>query len=161
VPQDSIFAGHSLGEYAALASYATVLSVPDLVETVFLRGMVMQNAVERDDAGRSRFAMVAANPSRVGPKFNAEALFKLVDTLGDMCGELLQVVNFNVRDSQYVVAGHLMALDALESVLSALAQVSLLGFLRQELILEQGTVAASMSLEDVCQRVSAKQWILC
>jgi len=57
----------------------------------------MQNAVERDERGRSRFAMVAANPSRVGPKFSAESLFELVETLNAMCSELLQVVNYNVR----------------------------------------------------------------
>ena len=121
VPEDSIFAGHSLGEYAALASYASVLSVPDLVETVFLRGMVMQNAVERDERGRSAFAMVAANPSRVGAGFTADHLFTLVDALGEQCGELLQVVNYNIRDSQYVVAGHVVALDALGDVLSRMA----------------------------------------
>lgn len=43
--------GHSLGEYAALSSVAQVLSVESLVDIVFLRGMTMQNAVERDESG--------------------------------------------------------------------------------------------------------------
>ena len=35
------------------------------VEIVFLRGMTMQNAVARDAEGRSPYAMIAVNPSRV------------------------------------------------------------------------------------------------
>ncbi|KAG9401868.1 3-oxoacyl-[acyl-carrier-protein] synthase [Aphanomyces cochlioides] len=51
VLNDCYFAGHSLGEYAALSSFAEILSTPDLAEFAFLRGMVMQNAVERDERG--------------------------------------------------------------------------------------------------------------
>ena len=49
--EDCIFAGHSLGEYAALASVGEVLHLRDLVDIVFLRGITMQNAVVRDNAG--------------------------------------------------------------------------------------------------------------
>jgi fatty acid synthase subunit beta len=42
------FAGHSLGEYFALASIADVLPVSSLVDVVFYRGITMQRAVERD-----------------------------------------------------------------------------------------------------------------
>ncbi|KAH9257778.1 holo-[acyl-carrier-protein] synthase [Batrachochytrium salamandrivorans] len=120
VPVDSAFAGHSLGEYAGLASFADVLSVQDLVETVFLRGMVMQNAVPRNAKGSSEFGMVAVNPSRVKfpPKFSSQGLLQVVDKISTETGLLLQVVNFNVRDAQYVVAGHLVALDCLEYCLS-------------------------------------------
>jgi fatty acid synthase subunit beta len=59
------FAGHSLGEYAALASTTGFMSFENLLYTVFSRGMTMQNAVDRDDLGRSAFAMVAVDPSRV------------------------------------------------------------------------------------------------
>ena len=48
VPDDSVYAGHSLGEYAGLSSVATVLNIQNLVQTVFLRGLIMQNAVTRD-----------------------------------------------------------------------------------------------------------------
>ena len=114
VPDDGVFAGHSLGEYAALASYADVMTVEALVETVFLRGMVMQTAVPRDQFGLSNYAMVAANPSRVSPSFAPETLEVLVNAIGDLpASPLIQIVNWNVRGSQYVVAGELVALEAL------------------------------------------------
>lgn len=124
VSANATFAGHSLGEYAGLAAFADVLSIEDLVETVFLRGMVMQNAVKRDSRGRSEFAMVAVNPSRIKvgagkARFRPEDLFPLVDQVSKDTGELLQVVNFNVRGLQYVVAGHVIALDVLEQCLSS------------------------------------------
>lgn len=65
INSNSYFAGHSLGEYAALAAVGNVLSVDALVDIVFLRGMAMQNAVVRDENGRSPFGMVAVNPSRI------------------------------------------------------------------------------------------------
>ena len=42
IPRHALFAGHSLGEYAALSSVVELLSVSSLVSLVFLRGMVMQ-----------------------------------------------------------------------------------------------------------------------
>jgi fatty acid synthase subunit alpha len=45
---NSAFAGHSLGEYSALASIAS-----HLVDVVFYRGITMQSAVERDLPNRS------------------------------------------------------------------------------------------------------------
>ena len=121
VPDDAMFAGHSLGEYAALASFADVMSVEALVETVFLRGMVMQNAVPRDASGRSNYAMVAANPSRVSSSFLPEMLEEVVSAVGSQDhSPLIQIVNWNVRGYQYVVAGELIALDALSNALTML-----------------------------------------
>ena len=61
IPNDAPFAGHSLGEYAALASLADVMSIESLVEVVFYRGMTMQVAVPRDSLGRSNYGMIAVN----------------------------------------------------------------------------------------------------
>jgi fatty acid synthase subunit beta len=61
-----MFAGHSLGEYAALAAAADVIPPLALLDLVFLRGLTMQRAVSRDAKGRSDFGMVAASPNRVG-----------------------------------------------------------------------------------------------
>ena len=38
VQKDCTFAGHSLGEYSALASIADVLAISALVDVVFYRG---------------------------------------------------------------------------------------------------------------------------
>ena len=59
------FAGHSLGEYSALASNADVLHISALVDVVFYRGPTMQCAVERDFQNSSNYAMCVVNPFRV------------------------------------------------------------------------------------------------
>ena len=121
VPNDAVFAGHSLGEYAALASFARVLSVEDLVDTVFKRGMVMQNAVQRNAQGASDYAMIAANPSRVSKSFSPDSLLHLVERLAKcFAPRLLQVVNYNVEGQQYVIAGEKRMLEALRKVLDYL-----------------------------------------
>ena len=45
VQKDCAFAGHSLGEYSALASIADVLHISALVDVVFYWGITMQRAV--------------------------------------------------------------------------------------------------------------------
>lgn len=116
-----IFAGHSLGEYAALASVASVLSTESLVDIVFLRGMTMQNAVVRDAAGRSPYAMVAVNTGRVhATHFREPQLNQVIAAIVKARPELLQVVNYNVDNYQYVVAGERGNLNALGFVLNAL-----------------------------------------
>eukprot|EP00940_MAST-03C_sp_MAST-3C-sp2_P000932 g932.t1 len=123
VPADMRFAGHSLGEYAAISAISDVLPIESLVELVFVRGLVMQRAVPRDAHGRSEYGMMAASPNRVNdPDFDESALVKIVDMVSRECdGRLLQLVNYNVEGSQYVVAGHLVCLQALGDVLSNLA----------------------------------------
>lgn len=125
IPNNFMFAGHSLGEYAALASAGKLLSVEALVELVFMRGLVMQKAVHRDEQGRSEFAMVAASPVRVSGGmdwFGEDELQMVVDTIAERSGKLLQVVNYNVRGGQYVVAGHVESLYAMGSVLDSISQ---------------------------------------
>lgn len=120
IPEDALFAGHSLGEYAGLSSFAGALAVEDVVEVVFLRGLIMQKAVKRDAAGRSDYGMVAANPMRVGEHFPESALYRVVDGIEAASGKLLQVVNFNVQSLQYVVAGENVNLEALSLTLTAI-----------------------------------------
>lgn len=59
------FAGHSLGEFSALGSIAEIMPIERLISVVFFRGLTMQMAVGRDDAGRSNFSMCAVNPALV------------------------------------------------------------------------------------------------
>ena len=58
VQNDCTFAGHSLGEYSALASIADVLHISALVDVVFYRGITMQRAVERDSENLSNLCHV-------------------------------------------------------------------------------------------------------
>ena len=65
VPDHCIYAGHSLGEYAALSTFANFMSLENLISIVFYRGLTMQLSVERDKAGRTSYTMCAFNPSKV------------------------------------------------------------------------------------------------
>ena len=66
VRADAPFAGHSLGEYAALGACTSFMRLENLLNLVFYRGLKMQNALTRDSNGRTDFGMVAVDPSRVG-----------------------------------------------------------------------------------------------
>jgi fatty acid synthase subunit alpha, fungi type len=120
VQPDCAFAGHSLGEYSALASIADVLPISSLVDVVFYRGITMQRAVERDEHNRSNYAMCAVNPSRISRSFSDAALREVVDAISHRTGCLLEIVNFNVEGQQYVTAGELVALQTLTNVLNYL-----------------------------------------
>lgn len=118
VPENCVFAGHSLGEYSALASLGDVMPIESLVEVVFYRGMTMQVAVERDELGRSNYGMVACNPTRISKTFNDAALRFVVEAIAKRTNWLLEIVNYNVENQQYVAAGDLRALDTLTNVLN-------------------------------------------
>ncbi|KZP00458.1 fatty acid synthase [Calocera viscosa TUFC12733] len=114
------FAGHSLGEYSALASIAGVLPISALTDVVFFRGLTMQRAVERDSQNRSNYAMCAVNPGRVSKTFSDAALREVVDVIAHRTETLLEIVNFNVEGQQYVCAGELVSLQTLTNVLNYL-----------------------------------------
>lgn len=78
----------------------------------------MQVAVPRDALGRSNYGMVAVNPSRVSPTFTQEALQFVVEKVGKRTEWLVEIVNYNVENQQYVAAGDLRALDTLTNVLN-------------------------------------------
>ncbi|KAL6718228.1 beta subunit of fatty acid synthetase [Lecanora helva] len=116
VQRESSFAGHSLGEYSALAALAEVMPIESLVSVVFYRGLTMQVAVERDALGRSNYSMCAVNPSRINKTFNEQALQYVVENIAEETKWLLEIVNYNVPNMQYVCAGDLRALDCLTGV---------------------------------------------
>ncbi|KAJ2854465.1 hypothetical protein GGI22_004484, partial [Coemansia erecta] len=123
VPAHALFAGHSLGEYAGLTAIGRVFSPETAADIGFCRGLTMQQAVCRDAASRaSIYGMVAVNPARVAAWFTPETLAQSVCALrlhGGYDG-LLEIVNYNVRDTQYVVSGELVLLEALAQLLDAL-----------------------------------------
>ena len=139
VQRDSSFAGHSLGEYSALAALAEVMPIESLVSVVFYRGLTMQVAVERDATGRSNYSMCAVNPSRISKTFNEEALQYVVSNISEQTGWLLEIVNYNIANMQYVCAGDLRALDTLTNVTN---------YLKAQRI-DINALMQSMSLEDV------------
>lgn len=139
VPRDSTFAGHSLGEYSALAALADVMPIESLVSVVFYRGLTMQVAVERDASGRSNYSMCAVNPSRISKTFNEEALQYVVGNIAEHTGWLLEIVNYNIANMQYVCAGDLRALDTLTGVTNYLKM--------QKIDIEQ--MKATLKIEEV------------
>jgi len=81
VQPDATFAGHSLGEFSALASVADIFPNSYLIDIVFYRGLTMQRVVKRNGQSRSNYAMCAVDPSRVGKTFDDAALHEVIDTL--------------------------------------------------------------------------------
>ena len=137
VQRYSSFAGHSLGEYSALAALAEVMPIESLVAVVFYRGLTMQVAVERDETGRSNYGMCAVNPSRISKTFNEQALQYVVENIAQETDWLLEIVNYNVANTQYVCAGDLRALDCLANVTNYLkAQKVDIQALMQQLSIE-------------------------
>ncbi|KAJ2085938.1 fatty acid synthase alpha subunit Lsd1, partial [Coemansia sp. S142-1] len=118
IQKNAPFAGHSLGEYSALSAIGEVLAVSSVVEVGFYRGMTMQRAVERDALNRSQYSMMAVNPVRVGKSFSQEALEFVISSIRHQGKGLLEIVNHNVENWQYVVAGELRLLDTLTNVLN-------------------------------------------
>lgn len=139
VQRDSTFAGHSLGEYSALAALADVMPIESLVSVVFYRGLTMQVAVERDATGRSNYSMCAVNPSRISKTFNEQALQYVVENIAEETSWLLEIVNYNIANMQYVCAGDLRALDTLTGVTNYLKA--------QRIDIQQ--LMQTLSLEDV------------
>ncbi|KAE8554462.1 hypothetical protein EYB25_003001 [Talaromyces marneffei] len=122
IPDNCNFAGHSLGEYPALASFAEIMSIEQLVAICFYRGMAMQVTVKRDEQGASDYSLCAVNPSRVSRIFNEKMLRFITKTISQQTGWLLEIVNFNISNRQYVCAGELIALDCLTKLLDRIAK---------------------------------------
>lgn len=112
---DAIIAGHSVGEYNALAAVSDVLSLEAVVEIVFRRGSVMHTLVPRDEKGRSNYRLAAIRPAQCGIADDEVADF--IESVASATGEFLQIANLNLRGSQYAIAGTVAGLDALENAI--------------------------------------------
>ncbi|MEV7395791.1 fatty acid synthase subunit beta domain-containing protein [Aeromicrobium sp. NPDC092404] len=110
--EGSILAGHSVGEYNALAAVSGVIPLEAVVEVVFQRGSVMHTLVPRDAAGRSDYRLAAIRPAQIG--LDDDNVTAYVDRIAEESGEFLQIVNYNLRDSQYAIAGTVRGLEVLE-----------------------------------------------
>lgn len=111
--EGAIACGHSVGEYTALACVSGVYELEALLEVVFHRGSKMHDIVPRDAMGRSNYRLAAIRPSQID--LDDADVTAFVAEIAERTGEFLQIVNFNLRGSQYAIAGTVAGLEALEA----------------------------------------------
>jgi fatty acid synthase len=110
--EGAIACGHSVGEYTALACVSGVYELEALLEVVFHRGSKMHDIVPRDHLGRSNYRLAAIRPSQID--LDDADVKAFVNDISVRTGEFLEIVNFNLRGSQYAIAGTVRGLEALE-----------------------------------------------
>jgi fatty acid synthase, bacteria type len=110
--EGAIACGHSVGEYTALACVSGVYELEALLEVVFHRGSKMHDIVPRDHMGRSNYRLAAIRPSQID--LDDDDVPAFIDQIAANTGEFLQIVNFNLRGSQYAIAGTVRGLEVLE-----------------------------------------------
>ena len=110
--EGAIACGHSVGEYTALACVTGVYELEALLEVVFHRGSKMHDIVPRDEQGRSNYRLAAIRPSQID--LDDADVTAFVAEIAERTGEFVQIVNFNLRGSQYAIAGTVRGLEALE-----------------------------------------------
>jgi len=110
--EGAIACGHSVGEYTALACVTGVFELEALLEVVFHRGSKMHELVPRDELGRSNYRLAAIRPTQMDLEHDDVTGF--VAEIAERTGEFLQIVNYNLRGSQYAIAGTVRGLEALK-----------------------------------------------
>ncbi|WP_309485228.1 ACP S-malonyltransferase, partial [Corynebacterium sanguinis] len=107
----AMFAGHSLGEYTALASLGGIFDLEAVIDIVYSRGSAMGSLVPRDAEGNSDYGMGALRPNMIGVA--PEDVVDYVASVAHAAGEFLEIVNYNISGQQYSVAGTKRGLAAL------------------------------------------------
>jgi fatty acid synthase len=120
--EGAIACGHSVGEYTALACVSGVYELEALLEVVFHRGSKMHDIVPRDEHGRSDYRLAAIRPSQID--LDDADVKDFVAEIAANTGEFLQIVNFNLRGSQYAIAGTVRGLEALEEEVERRREIS-------------------------------------
>ncbi|MEE6137884.1 fatty acid synthase subunit beta domain-containing protein [Mycobacterium sp. 050128] len=120
--EGAIACGHSVGEYTALACVLGVYQLEALLETVFHRGSNMHDIVPRDEMGRSNYRLAAIRPSQID--LPDDQVTDFVAEIAERTGEFLEIVNFNLRGSQYAIAGTVRGLEALEEAVEQRREIS-------------------------------------
>ncbi len=93
-------AGHSLGEFSALAA-AKVLSIDDVLELVSVRGKLMQDADPNKESGMC-----------VALRLSLEELEPIVENIANESGKILKIANYNTI-KQFAISGHKEAIESL------------------------------------------------
>eukprot|EP00729_Bicosta_minor_P009074 gene9074-21744_t len=120
VPAKSLFAGHSDGAFGIAFSLVSPVSF-SLLECLFFRALVERNCtVPRNSTGETNYGMVVTGPDRVGPHFSIDLLSRVVTLVQSTTNRTAEVVNYNVAEKQYVVAGDGASLETLRTVLMKL-----------------------------------------
>ena len=120
--EGAIACGHSVGEYTALACVSGVYEMEALLEVVFSRGSNMHDIVARDHMGRSNYRLAAIRPSQID--LDDDDVPGFIDEIAARTGEFLQIVNFNLRGSQYAIAGSVRGLEVLEEEVEKRREIS-------------------------------------
>ena len=120
--EGAIACGHSVGEYTALACVSGVYELEALLEVVFSRGSNMHDIVPRDHMGRSNYRLAAIRPSQID--LDDDDVPAFIDEIAASTGEFLQIVNFNLRGSQYAIAGTVRGLEVLEEEIEKRREIS-------------------------------------
>lgn len=123
IQESGIFAGHSLGEYSALASSGLLIPLRALIHVVFYRGVTMQVSVPRDNKGNSNYGMLSINPSRASKMLTENRLKNIVEGISCYNGGLLEIVNYNIEFQQYVASGNIFNLELLRVVLNKIHEI--------------------------------------
>jgi fatty acid synthase, bacteria type len=118
----AIACGHSVGEYTALACVSGFFELEAMLEAVFHRGSKMHDIVPRDELGRSNYRLAAIRPSQIDlPDVEVPGF---VAGIAERTGEFLEIVNYNLRGSQYAIAGTVRGLEALEAEVERRREIS-------------------------------------
>ena len=120
--EGAIACGHSVGEYTALACVTGVFELEALLEVVFHRGSKMHELVPRDELGRSDYRLAAIRPTQMD--LDHDDVPGFVAEIAERTGEFLQIVNYNLRGSQYAIAGTVRGLDALQAEVERRLEIS-------------------------------------
>ena len=120
--ESAIACGHSVGEYTAVACVTGVFELEALIEVVFQRGCKMHDIVPRDEMGRSNYRLSAIRPSQMD--LDDADVKDFVAEIAERTGEFLQIVNYNLRGSQYAIAGTVRGLDALKEEVDRRLEIS-------------------------------------
>ncbi len=111
--EGAIACGHSVGEYTALACVSAVsTNWRRCWRSCSTAARKMHDIVPRDELGRSNYRLAAIRPSQID--LDDADVTAFVAEIAERTGEFLQIVNFNLRGSQYAIAGTVRGLEALE-----------------------------------------------